>query len=258
MGPNANTRQSLRPWIGVFGLLCVATLACAQVPYVNRGPLQGAADGARAEHAACMRQHASTLALIDAARSVIRTRDNLQRDRSQGRNVAYGESELERNWKYYKSQGGTAASPEQVSVPEDPCRESAQAVQRQMGEAQEKYRECAAARAGEVRLAQLSKEVVDGRQWLAMAEKMQEEKRRNPSLAAEGAGRGEWRGLDKVDPVQARAALGQQFAAYRGAGGTAARIEDVTLVPNPCISERSSAQGPSPIRREAVIFPPHK
>jgi hypothetical protein len=118
------------------------------------------------------------------------------------------------------------------------------------------YQECAAARGREVRLATLSNELVNNRQTLAMVEKMHEEKRRNPGT--DPGLRGEWRMLARIDPVQARGELGQQFVEYRAAGGPAARVEDVERIANPCLPAKRAVTGPSPVRREAILVPAGK
>jgi hypothetical protein len=90
------------------------------------------------------------------------------------------------------------------------------------------YRACVSSRPRAVRLATLSRELVENREWLARAEISQDAEERSPA------------GLDRE---QARAALKQQFADYRKAGGQAARAEDVQSVPDPCagISAAGSA-----------------
>jgi hypothetical protein len=89
------------------------------------------------------------------------------------------------------------------------------------------YRACVSSRVREVRLANLSRELVENRDWLARAEKSQDAEDRSPA------------GLDRE---QARAALKQQLADFRKAGGKAARAEDVQPVPDPC-ADYSTAGG---------------
>lgn len=258
---------AVKPWFVCMLASIIAHAAHAQptVPLVQPGPvlqpgvpidatMAGTAE-ARAEHRDCMRKNAQALALLSASKEVVRTREIARNDRAQGRSGGYGEGELDRTWKYYKSLGGAAATPDAVSVPEDPCKASAEKFRQQADSAQARYRECAAAHPGEIRLARLSNEVVQTRQWLAAAEKVQEERLRNPNPDTRGSG--EWAVLAKLEPAPLRAELAQKFSAYRGAGGPAARVEDVAALPNPCITP-PPAPGPSPVRRQAIVIPERK
>ena len=203
-----------------------------------------------------MRKNAAALSLLNASREIVRARENLRADRAQGRNFAYSEAELDRNWKYYKSQGGTATTSDEVKLPEDPCMASAGKFRQQTQAAQIQYRECAATHERDIRISRLAKEVVQARQWLAAAEKVQEEKRRNPNVDTRNSG--EWASLAKLDPAQMRAGLAQRFTEYRSAGGQETRIENVKEMPDPCLVERRDAPPPSPVRREAVVIPARK
>ena len=211
---------------------------------------------ARADHRECMRTNAAALSLLNASREVVRTRENLRSDRAQGRSLAYSEGELERNWKYYKSQGGVATTPDEVKVPDDPCKASADKFRQQAEAAQTQYRECAATHEREIRISRLASEVIQARQWLAAAEKVQEEKRRNPSFGTDTRGSGEWASLAKLEPATMRQELAQRFTAYRSAGGPATRIDEVSALPDPCVAQRTPA--PSPIRREGIVIPARK
>ena len=98
-----------------------------------------------------------------------------------------------------------------------------------------RYRECVAANPKEARLATASKELADSRMWMAAAEKMQQERAQNPEKFAGKRADPQWAKLEaEFNPARVRAAQAAMFQEYRAAGGTAARIEDVTPVPHPC------------------------
>jgi len=209
----------------------------------------------RAEHRECMQKNAAAMSLIAAAREVIRIRDIVARLRAQGRDVAFAGPELERSWRHYKSSGGAAASPDGVSIPEDPCKASMEKVRQQAEAAQAEYQACVAAHPREMQLVSLANEVILARNALAWAERMMEEKRSNPGVAKE-----EWRMAERIDPLVARTALNQQFAEYRAAGGAATRVGDVQPVSNPCLVARGEARVPesSPVKRQAIMIPGSK
>jgi hypothetical protein len=48
-----------------------------------------------------------------------------------------------------------------------------------------------------------------------------------------------------MDAAQLRAGQAALFAEYRASGGPAARVEDVTALPNPCL-QRTLAEGERP------------
>ena len=177
---------------------------------------------ARADHRECMRTNAAALSLLNASREVVRTRE----------------------------------TPDEVKVPDDPCKASADKFRQQAEAAQTQYRECAATHEREIRLSRLASEVIQARQWLAAAERVQEEKRRNPSFGTDTRGSGEWASLAKLEPATMRRELAQRFTAYRSAGGPATRIDEVSALPDPCVAQRTPA--PSPIRREGIVIPARK
>jgi hypothetical protein len=207
---------------------------------------------ARAEHRDCIVRNARLMAQLSASREVVRTREMLRIDRAQGRGTSFSEGELDRTWKYYKSQGGAAATPDEVRVPDDPCAASADKVRQQMATANAQYRECAAAHPAEIRLSQAANRVIQARQWLAGAERVEEERRRNPNLDTRGSG--EWAALARIEPGKMRQDLELRFAEYRSVGGPASRIEDVTPVPDPCVPQQREP-GPSPVRRQMIVIP---
>ena len=237
-----------------FGLIALLAWqpALAQAPIEASLP---ATAEARAEHRDCVVKNARALALLSASKEVIRPREMLRNDRAQGRSTSFSEGELERSWKYYKSQGGAATTPDEVKVPDDPCAASAEKVRQQTQAANAKYRECAAAHAHEIRIHQAANGVINARQWIAGAERIQEERRRNPNPDTRGSG--EWAALAKLEPAKMRQELDQRFLEYRTVGGTATRAEDVTAVPDPCMPPQRYTE-PSTIRRQVIVIPERK
>lgn len=144
-----------------------------------------------------------------------------------------------------------AATPESVEVPPDPCQASANKLRDERMDLHAQYTECASTHAREVRLATLSKELMESRNWLVVAEKIQEERRRNPEKYAGVDKSSEWGRLAQLEPAHVRASQAALFTEYRSAGGTAVRIEDVTALPNPCVQNLpgppARPQGPSSI-----------
>lgn len=203
----------------------------------------------------CERANAPALALIRAAEELMRTADGIRHQGAKGAS-AYQTELLASQWKYYKSLGGAAASPEQVRLPEDPCKEARQALQQKGAALEAEYRNCVAAHPKEMRLMALSRELASNRRYLAMLEKAHEEKGRNPNFEAESRGGGEWARALKADPALARARLAAQFQEYRSAGGTATRLEEVSEMPNPCAPAAVSAGPPASIgARKSLSLP---
>jgi hypothetical protein len=237
---------------GASGVPVMPSGAMAPVPPERMTP---AAVQARREHAECMRANASAIEVANASREVVRARDLVKAARAQGRDVAYAQGELDRAWQHYLTRGGKATGPDGVRVPEDPCSGQAERAREQLEASRDRYQSCAASHQRELRLARLSGEVVQARHGLALAEKLQQERLRDPqAFEAKTRGSGEWRALAKMEPAMMREIMAQRFAEYRSAGGTAARADEVTVLPDPCLPERG-ALPPSPVRREAVLIP---
>lgn len=207
----------------------------------------------------CRRTHQNDQSLMRAAEEVIRSVNNARAVGARGAS-AYQSDLLERQWKYYKSIGGTAASPEQVQMPEDPCKEAGLALERKSSAVMNQYQECVAAHPKEIKLSALSRELIGNCGFLAALEKYHEEKRTNPGFDASAKGGGEWAAAFKADPAVVRTAVAMKFQEYRDAGGPAARLEDVTEIPNPCLPEKASLSQPSPInaKRSLTVPPPVK
>lgn len=200
----------------------------------------------------CARANATTLSLIKAAEEVIRSVNNIRVSGAKGA-PAHQSELLDKQWKYYKSQGGTAASPEQVTLPDDPCKNAKEALQQKTVAMEAEYRKCTDSHSDEIKLASLSNQLVENQKWLAMAEALQSEKRRNPEkFAAETKGSGEWAKLYSMEPVQLRTGLEYTFQEYKKYGGPAMRIEDVKAIPNPCKKEMEETYPNSPSRGSQV------
>jgi hypothetical protein len=228
-----------------------------RVTHAPPGEIMGGLRGSKEmdDSRECRRANAATLSLIRAAEEVMRSVNNLGVSGAKGA-PSYQSDLLDRQWKYYKSLGGTAASPEQVRLPENPCRQVSEALRQKGAVMEAKYRECAASHPKEIKLSALSRQLLANRGYLAMLESVQEEKRRNPKFDSEFKGSGEWAAAFKADPALARAQLALQFQEYRSAGGTAPRLEGVTEIPNPCVPEAAAAPRPSPITDRPTLTLP--
>lgn len=187
-------------------------------------------DAADAEVRECRRRHAPMLRLIQAAHEVIRARDDLKYNLG-GVTAARGQPALDRAWKRYVSLGGKARAADDVQVPPDPCRPQVDFAGHQAAAKSAGYRACVSSRVREVRLANLSRELVENRDWLERAGKSADADDRSPA------------GLDRAE---AQAALKRQFADFRKAGGKAVRVEEVQPIPDPCAE--ISAAGSSALK----------
>lgn len=206
-----------------------------------------------AEVRECTRAHQKELALIKASEELMRSVNNLKITGA-GRTSPYQKDLLERQWKYYKSLGGTAASPEQVRMPEDPCMPAREALQKKSAAMEAQYRECSASHAREMKLSALSKELSDGNRYLAALEKFREQKRSTPGLGS--GGNDEYARAFQADPEVVRAGLAAKFLEYRAAGGPATRLEDVREIPNPCLPLAAATQRPSPVTQSRTLAVP--
>ena len=164
----------------------------------------------------CARENANAYALLKAAGEVMKS---VQQIRATKEPSQQQRDLLATQWKEYKQHGGTAASPEQVVLPPEPCKALKEAAQIKAFAMTAAYRQCAATRSSEIRLAVLSKDVMRGRTFLEIYDKLPPEQRARAPL----------------DPVQVRAELAKDFKDYRAAGGPASRLEDVREIPNPCV-----------------------
>ena len=219
----------------------------------SRPPSSGAAGGtAQDDYRACMQANAATWKLRRASEELVRTVSKMKQDGGKGKNQDQYQSQLKRQWDHYQALGGTAVSPEQVSVPEDPCKPIQDSMRQQADGARKRYNECATSRANEVKLANLSGALVQGQKRLAAAEALQAEKPRNPDKPADTKGPGERARQSSVEPAQLRAGLERTFQEYRKSGGPATTIENVKALPNPCLKELEAARagppGPSPVK----------
>lgn len=205
----------------------------------------------------CTRAHQAELALMKASEEVMRSANNLKMAGARGAS-SYQRDLLERQWKYYKSLGGMAASPEDVRMPEDPCMPVREVLQSKSTAMETQYQECAASHPKEMRLSALSKELSSGQRYLVALERIREEKRNNPSVDSGSKGSGEYARAFQADPVLVRAGLAMQFKEYRAAGGPAARLEDVREIPNPCLPEVTDAPRPSPIMQKRTLIVPRE
>ena len=213
----------------------------------------------------CQRANLAAISLRNSAEGVIRIVNNIKISKARGSSANYDaiyEKQLSSAWDYYKSRGGTAASPEHVTLPEDPCKEVRAALQRKGAAMEAQYRECTTSHAKELKLAILSKQLVANRGYLVALEKVQAEQRKNPNVNSDNKGSAEWAASFKTDPALVRATLASQFQEYRSLGGPASRLEDVGEVPNPCLTEvskgesRASASGSSPITARRTLTLP--
>lgn len=205
----------------------------------------------------CTRANMAMLSLVRASEEVIQSVNNIRVSGANGAS-SYRMDLLERQWKYYKSLGGTAASPEQVRMPEDPCKEAKEALQRTSVTIEAQYRDCGASHPKEMRLSALSKELLSGRGYLATLEKIRDEKRSNPNFDSGFKGSGEWAAAFKADPALVRAELAVKFQEYRSAGGPASRLEDVREILNPCIPEANPPARASPIADKRTLTLPRQ
>jgi hypothetical protein len=112
---------------------------------------------------ACVRDNMRALELVRAAEEVARTAASLRAATSAGAAADYQRALLDRQFQHYRSLGGTAATPDAVGVPVDPCAPIADTLRRQQAEDHARYQQCAAGRAREVRLAAVSREIVESR-----------------------------------------------------------------------------------------------
>lgn len=200
----------------------------------------------------CARTNAATLSLIKATEEVMQSVNNLRIPGAKSAS-AYQNELLERQWKYYKSLGGAAASPEQVTLPEDPCKNAKEALRQKTVAMEAEYRKCTDSHSSEIKLASLSNQLVENQKWLAMAEALQAEKRRNPEkFAAETKSSGEWAKLYSMEPAQLRVGMESTFQEYKKYGGPAMRIEEVKLIPNPCKKEMEETYPGAPSRGSPV------
>jgi len=203
----------------------------------------------------CTRAHQAELALTQASEEVLRSVNNLKRAGGGGAS-SYQRDLLERQWKYYKSLGGMAASPEDVRMPEDPCMQVREVLQGKSAVMETQYQKCAASHPKEMRLSALSKELSSARGYLVALERIREEKRNNPNIDSGSKGSGEYARAFQADPVLVRAELAIKFQEYRNAGGPATRLEDVREIPNPCLPTVTDAPRPSPINQKRTLIVP--
>ena len=202
---------------------------------------------------ACTRANMATLSLIRASEEIIRSSNNIGIAGAKGAST-YQSDLLERQWKYYKSLGGTAVSPQQVRVPEDPCKTEKEALNQKSVAQETRYRNCVALHPKEIRLAALSKELASGRAYLAALEKLREERSNNPNFDSSSKGSGEWAALLKADPLAVRAGLAVKLQEYRSAGGSASQLEDVREIPNPCVTEVTTTSRPASISDKRTLI----
>ena len=206
------------------------------------------------EMRACVRANLRPIALIDAAREVMRSVEMAKANGA--RTSDYRRDLLQRQFQHYQSLGGSAATPQDVRLPDDPCNEQKQALQKKSAEMEGEYRRCADARPGEMKASALSHELVAGREYLLALGKAHEEKRNNPANFEAGLkGSGEWRALWRADPAAVRAELAHKFHEYRSAGGTATRIEDVQRIPNPCMPVPAPAKPQVILQQRSIAVP---
>ena len=203
----------------------------------------------------CTRANHAMLSLIKASEEVIRSVNNLKIAGAKGFS-SYQRDLLERQWRYYKSLGGTAPSPEEVRMPEDPCKQVKEALQDKSVAMEAQYKECVASHAREMRLSVLSKELSSGHRYLAALKKIQEEKRNNPNFDSSAKDSEEWVAAFKADPALVQADLAAKFQEYRNAGGPASRLEDVREIPNPCLPEVTDPPTPPPITQKRILILP--
>jgi hypothetical protein len=195
----------------------------------------------------CYRANSSTMSLIRAAEDVVRSVNN-QKVATASVNPSYQRDLLDRQWKYYKSLGGTAATPEEVRIPEDPCNAEKTALQQKTAQMETQYRACVDAHPREMRLFALSRDLISARSYVAMASKINSQP---GDFSAEVRAR-----AGQVDLAAAKAGLAAQFQEYRGLGGTAAQIEEVRELPNPCLPKESTAPQPSAITSKRTMIVP--
>ncbi len=169
----------------------------------------------------CARSNESRQAQLRAAANVSKTQQSIQAAGAKA--PAYLTQMLEQQYKLYKSLGGTAASPQDVTVPEDPCKSSVEALRVKAAALEAGHRQCQGTRGREVKLALLAQEVVNTRAALAML----------ATLPADKAGV-VTAPVGKTSAAQLRAEMAQKFQDYKNAGGTASRAEDVAEMPDPC------------------------
>jgi hypothetical protein len=205
----------------------------------------------------CTRVHQTELALMKASEEVMRSVNNLKMAGTRGTS-SYQKALLESQWKYYKSLGGMASSPEDVRMPEDPCMQVKEVLQGKSTVMETQYQECAASHPKEMKLSALSKELSSGQRYLVALERIREEKRNNPSFDSGSKGSGEYARAFQADPLLVRAELGMKFQEYRDAGGPATRLEDVREIPNPCLPTVTDAPRPSPINQKRTLTVPRE
>ncbi len=195
----------------------------------------------------CTSANAATLSLIRAAEEVVTTVNTL---RNAGASVAtYQQQLLDKQWKTYKSLGGTAASPEQVKPPEDPCKAAKEALHQKSVALENEYRQCVESRANDIKVSELSKELVSGRNYAAMLDRIHENTRTAPKPDSGATVTSSRTATLKTDPDAVRAELAAKLEAYRSVGGPATRLEDVTEIPNPCIPRIRTRTTASPVAR---------
>ena len=226
------------------------------VPFGNAGPSQAMQD-----YQACTRANAKALELMRAAAAVEQSVRSAKTSPLPGNLAEYRRTLLERQFAHYQSLGGTAATPESVEVPPDPCRQSFDALRQDQGANYAKYKECTAAHAKEVRLSGLAFQIVESNRLIAAAERMQSERRNNPEKFAEKRADPQWAKLEsEFEPARLRAGTAALFAEYRAAGGTATRSEDVTSLPNPCVQNLpglpARSEAPSSVTRQSTLIAP--
>ncbi|MBL8474165.1 MAG: hypothetical protein KF778_15905 [Rhodocyclaceae bacterium] len=202
---------------------------------------------------ACTRANQATLELIRAAEELMRTASNV-RNAGAGGATPYHQDLLERQWKHYKSLGGSAATPDAVRPPEDPCYQAKQALQTKSAHVDAQYRACSATRAREMRVFALSREIASGHRYLEMLERVRQEKRDH--AAAGSRDDAVYARAFAADPLRVRTELAAKFVEYRNAGGSAARPEEVREIPNPCIEADNRPAPPSPVmQRRSITLP---
>ncbi len=207
-------------------------------PPVNPAVLAGTP--AMNDYRQCMRDNAAAIARMRAAEDVVRAQNSLKVAREHGVATAYSEERLQRQWQYFKSLGGSGASPEQVTVPEDPCKSALQALQPALAAKEAELAQCLSAEAGKVKLASLSRDVLMTRRYLDLLDRGQAPSEPNK----------------RVTPAEVRALLERQFQDYRRNGGTAVRVEDVREIDNPCLPRVATPSQPLTQTRTRVLTTP--
>lgn len=229
-------------------------------PRVQRIPSMPVMEGMRwsdeaKEIRSCEMSNRAILSLREAAESVIRLVANARAPTARVADTYY-ETQIANVMRDYQSQGGTATSPDQVRVPDDPCGAPREAWRRKNETMQLDYDKCVAAHPVEVKLSSLSKQIVSARDELAIAEKTEDERINNPNIPADLRGKFDWAASIKARTMSLRTELAATFQQYRSAGGSAKRVEDVTKIPNPCAPSVGIPSEPSSISESRTMRGP--